>query len=120
MFSEPGFVALVEDIIPAESAFQAGQGGGPDVEGVGGLLKGQVLGCACCPEGSGVGCGARVAELVVDFPGDVAFEAAHDFFGAFALPASSGYVGPGSAVVAHPHEDHVVDGFCWPAGRRRG
>ena len=120
MFSEPGFVALVEDIIPAESAFQAGQGGGPDVEGVGGLLKGQVLGCACCPEGSGVWCGARVAELVVDFPGDVAFEAAHDFFGAFALPASSGYVGPGSAVVAHPHEDHVVDGFCWPAGRRRG
>lgn len=41
---EPGFVAVVEVVVVAESAFEAGQGGGPHVQGVGGLLKGQVLG----------------------------------------------------------------------------
>ena len=61
---EPGFVALVEVVVVAESAFEAGQSGGPDLEGVGDLLKGQVLGGADRPEGSGVGAGARVEKLV--------------------------------------------------------
>ena len=108
---EPGFVALVEVVVVGESAFEAGQCGGPDVEGVGGLLKGQLLGRAYRPECSGVGAGSRVEELVVDFPGDVALEAAHDFLGALAFLVSPGHIGPGPGVVSHPHEDHAVDGF---------
>jgi hypothetical protein len=72
---EPGFVAVVDVVVVGESAFEAGQGGGPDVQGVGGLLKGQPFGCASCPEASAIWGGLRVEELVVDFPGDVAFEA---------------------------------------------
>jgi hypothetical protein len=49
--------------------------------------------------------------LVVDFPGDVAFEAAHDFLGAFAFLTPSGHVDPGSVVVAHPDEHDAVDGL---------
>lgn len=75
---EPGFVAFVEVVVVGESAFETGQRGGPDVQGVGGLLKGQPLGCPCRPECAGVGGGVRVKELVVEFPGDVAFEATHE------------------------------------------
>jgi hypothetical protein len=60
---EPGFVSMVEVVVVGESAFEAGQCGGPDVEGVRGLLKGQLLGCACRPKSPGVGCRARVLDV---------------------------------------------------------
>jgi hypothetical protein len=48
---EPGFVAFVEVVVVGESAFEAGQRGGPDVQGVGGLLKGRSSAAGRCSFG---------------------------------------------------------------------
>ena len=79
MLSEPGFVPLVEQVVAGESAFQAGEGRGPDAEVVGGGLQGDVPGFARGPEGSGVRGRLRLKEVVVAFPGDVAIQAPHGF-----------------------------------------
>src|SRR5687768_9625046 len=71
---EPAFATLVELVIAGESAFEPGQRCGPDVEAVGCGLEGDVLRLSQNAQGSGVWCRLGVEDLVVDFPGDVAFE----------------------------------------------
>lgn len=92
-------------------AFEPGQRRGPDVEAVRCGLKRDVLRLAQGTEGTNVWCRLRMDELVVDFPGDIPFEAAHDFLGVFAFGPASGDVAFGANVAHNPHERDVADGF---------
>ena len=99
-----------EGVIAAESSFDARKGARPGCEVSGGGLEGdsELLSRRAYIGDDGGGPG--VCQLVVDFPGDVAFEAAHDLLFGLAFFGAPGNLVFRSLVAGHAGNDHVVDG----------
>lgn len=110
LLGEPLSVPLGDMVVSADASFYAGKVGGPLTELLGCLLRRDA---ELLPEGPEVGdvrsCD-RVEYLAIDFPRDVAFEAAHGFPFALAVGDTFGNIVFGSVVRLHAREYDVVEG----------
>ena len=103
-------IGLGDVVVPGDPSFYAGEVGRPLVELFAGLLQRDVELPSEGPEVRDVRCCNRAEYLAVDFPGNVAFEAAHGFSFALAVGHPFGNIVLGAVVRLHAGKDNVVEG----------
>ena len=99
-----------EVVVSAESSFDSGEGARPGVEVSSRLSEGDVEFLAGGAQIGDRRRGLRVSELTVELPGDVSFQAAHDFLFGLALSGSSSRIfsRPGVGLALPPFSGHLT------------
>ena len=107
---EPVAVGGHGAVVGCCAVFDSGDGAGPGVEAVGGVLEGGACLLARCSQVAGVSGGVGVGEQPVDLAGDVVLEAADGLAAGFALGLATLGVGAGVGVGGEPDHGDAPQG----------
>ena len=110
LLDKPLSVVRSQLVVADVSSFQTRKDGNPLAQFAGNGRDGEAEFGPHAAEVGVVWCRPGVGDLAVDFPGCVAFEAAHDFAFALALGGAFGHVLLCPLARAHPDQDDLVQG----------